>query len=627
MTGTTLLSVVFLLDIKKFHNISRLLFIASSCFFILVPSVFLGQRANAENYFLAAMLLPIMIFPVEEKVKILIGVAMTFVIWFFNQFGFFPIYLNQENIHLFPFELFQKFNFIGTFLIISIFIKHYRRYIFDVQIGASDNLVESKSFQSSILGAMPSLVSFIDENFIYRYANPQYQTVLGLHPDQMVGRPIKEVLGPAIYDIIKNPMTVAMKGQRVEYESEVVTKNGKLLAHFLYIPAFNSIEKIHGIYAIVTDITNMKKVEAQLEEAQAVAKIASWSCDLNRGDLQWSKQMYGHFNRNFEEGPLSYEEHKKYIHADDYSLWESAVQKCLVDGAPYRIRFRSVFPDKILTLEVQGRGLKDSSGKILQLLGTCQDVTELVHAETLTMLERAKSIHNAKLASLGELSAGVAHEINNPLAIIAGNLDLLPRLKADPVKFEAKILTMKKATERISKIISGLQKFSRSSESRKFVHLKISNIINEVSILVESKSKKFSTPVEFVCENDLEIFGDEIEIEQVLINLINNGIDAVKKLDKKWVQVIFIDDGAVVKIQVRDSGHGIPKDIAKNIFQPFFTTKIVGEGTGLGLSIVKGIVDDHGGKIEILENESHTCFELSFKKNEGDKNEFPNSIH
>ncbi|MFN8846301.1 MAG: sensor histidine kinase [Bdellovibrionales bacterium] len=110
------------------------------------------------------------------------------------------------------------------------------------------------------------------------------------------------------------------------------------------------------------------------------------------------------------------------------------------------------------------------------------------------------------------------------------------------------------------------------------------------------------------------ILCDSIEIEQVLVNLINNGIDAASKTDEKWVYINIFDEKNELVIQIIDSGNGIPPEIEEKIFQPFFTTKAVGEGTGLGLSIVKGILDQHKAQIQLRRDIKNTCFEVRFRK-------------
>lgn len=233
--------------------------------------------------------------------------------------------------------------------------------------------------------------------------------------------------------------------------------------------------------------------------------------------------------------------------------------------------------------------------------------------------EKAKALHNAKLALLGEMAASIAHEINNPLTIITGNLKILQNRVDSPEMLSKKIESISKATERIAKIVKGLKKFSRSEVKSDFKNVLISQITEEAFAMTEAKSKYCATPVICTIQSQASIFCDEIEIEQVLINLINNGIDAVKNSEEKWVKISLHEEKDSVVIQVRDSGNGIPKEIVGKLFQPFFTTKPIGEGTGLGLSIAKGILDDHDASLAILNNDPNTCFEIRFKKCEMSK--------
>jgi signal transduction histidine kinase len=239
---------------------------------------------------------------------------------------------------------------------------------------------------------------------------------------------------------------------------------------------------------------------------------------------------------------------------------------------------------------------------------------ELAKVNSDLATERSKSIHQAKLASLGEMSAGVAHEINNPLAIIAGSLPALEKSVQDPDKFSKKIQTIQHAVDRISKIVMGLKKFSRSSEIPVYQIAVLADILHESLVLIDAKAKRHHTAITTDIQSNATILCDVIEIEQVLINLINNAIDAVSKLTEKWVQIqLYEEHPKMLVLRIRDSGMGIPESVQQKLFQPFFTTKPVGKGTGLGLSITKGILDQHHASIVIL-NDPHTCFELRFSQ-------------
>ncbi len=364
-------------------------------------------------------------------------------------------------------------------------------------------------------------------------------------------------------------------------------------------------------------IDRYKARTAELEEAQSVAKIGSWSFDVRAMQIHWSRQMFEIFPESISNGAPSYEKHISTLHPDDQLTWRKTVEGALQDGMPYRMRYRTIFPDgRINWLEGIGEAKRNSLGNVVYLSGTCQDISEVVKSEELIKEERAKALQNAKLASLGEMSAGIAHEINNPLAIISGATWILPKVIDDPLKVESTLKSIEKATERIAKIVGALKKFSRSEEKSKHDVYSLSSIIKESMVLTSGKSSRSLTGVDFSASSEGLILCDEIEIEQVLINLINNGIDAIKDLKEKWIKISLFEEEKFVVIRVKDSGFGISENIQKKLFQPFFTTKIIGEGTGLGLSIVKGILDEHKATIEVLANQENTCFEIKFPKAE-----------
>ena len=610
-----------------------------------------------------------------------------------------------------------------------------------------------------------------------------------------------------------------------------------------------------------------KDLSKDLDSVQEMAKIGSWSYDFISGQISWSKQMFEIFPEDAARGTPSFERHSSTIHPDDRQLWKSTVEKCLADGKPYAMRFRSVFPDRHVWIDAHGQGLTGIDGKVIGLFGTCQDVTEtiiqelqlaaskdqlekaeimakigswelnlatylgswskgqlaifgldrlkgapsfeefmgfvhpddrslvlkafenilkdkakefqlifrillqdgkivrwvkergellltqegvpdrlvgtiqditeeklsgdrieqlknqlelisdnmpgpvsqvdrhgryvyasklyyehfgktseqilgkthqellphnvflqaeanikralsgervhhevpfvtasgkklfvqttfipflgqdgrpdgfltVVHDITALKQAEAKLIHVSRLASLGEMSAGIAHEINNPLAIISGSVDLLSKFADNPEKLASRVAAIKKSCERISKIVSGLKKFSRSDDRSNFALHDLSKVVTEAMILVESKSKRLDTPVTLDCQTHANVSCDEAEIEQVLVNLINNAIDAVKDKPEKWVKISLTEETSSIVLRIIDSGLGISEDVRSNLFQPFFTTKKVGEGTGLGLSITKGILDGHKATISVVADCPHTCFEIRFPKEEAAK--------
>ncbi len=356
----------------------------------------------------------------------------------------------------------------------------------------------------------------------------------------------------------------------------------------------------------------LRATKMDLEEAQAVAHMGSWSFDVQTRKITWSKQMFDIFGVDPNKGVPAYEQHLRNVHPEDQPLWQSHVEQCCRDGLPFKMRFRNVIGEEIVWVETVGRGKKNANGVVVQLNGTSQDITELLESEKEAKAERSKSMHQSKLASLGEMAAGIAHEINNPVAVISGAVALMPKHFGNPAELTRRLAMIDRACQRIGKIVLGLKKFSRSPDAREFKVESLAEILKESISLTAPRAQRHGVQLTYTCEVSPSIECDEIEIEQVIIILVNNAIDAVKDLAECWVHVHLAQESEVAILRITDSGTGIEPKIIAKLFEPFFTTKSAVSGTGLGLSIAKGILLDHKATIELLEPKPNTCFEIRF---------------
>lgn len=231
--------------------------------------------------------------------------------------------------------------------------------------------------------------------------------------------------------------------------------------------------------------------------------------------------------------------------------------------------------------------------------------------------ERKKmDVQNAKLTSLGEMASGIAHEINNPLAVILARSSLMrkqiDRNQYDPEVFKENLQKINITVDRIAKIIKGLKSFSRNADQDAFIATPVKTIVENTLELCNEKFRFQLVMLKVDPIPDISIECRESQLVQVLLNLLNNAYDAVEKNGERWVQLSFnMMKTNMITITVTDSGNGIPERIAQNIMQPFYTTKDVGKGTGLGLSISKGIVDDHRGEIYLDRKYQHTRFVIN----------------
>jgi len=221
-------------------------------------------------------------------------------------------------------------------------------------------------------------------------------------------------------------------------------------------------------------------------------------------------------------------------------------------------------------------------------------------------------VQHAKMSSLGEMAAGVAHEINNPLGIIQGKIEGLSRRLQDPQMDRARALEdcekVGSVVSRIAKIVSALRVFSKEAENDPFQANKMETIVNDILIFCSENLKNNQVDLRIAGNQNFNLECRPTQIAQVLVNMINNSFDAVRALPEKWIEINTTVQGDKARITVTDSGKGIPSAVAEKIMQPFFTTKEIGKGTGLGLSVSKGIIENHGGTIELDATAAHTRF-------------------
>ena len=227
---------------------------------------------------------------------------------------------------------------------------------------------------------------------------------------------------------------------------------------------------------------------------------------------------------------------------------------------------------------------------------------------------RIQMIHHEKMSALGEMAAGIAHEINNPLTVIKSKAIVIKRDvesgNPDPEKIFKEVERITSMSDRVAKIIRGLRNFARDGAADPF---EVCNVVDLVQDVLEITSARMQDHgIELRVNTGAKAIIAQIrptQILQVMVNLLNNAHDAIEKNELKWVELSLHDGPENIEIWVTDSGNGISREIQEKIFQPFFTTKEVGKGTGLGLGITVGIIKSHQGTIFV----DNTCPNTRFK--------------
>ncbi len=335
-----------------------------------------------------------------------------------------------------------------------------------------------------------------------------------------------------------------------------------------------------------------------LNRAQVVAHIGSWYLDIIKNILLWSDETYRMFGLSIGS-PLTYEKFLEIVHPDDREYvdkrWMAALNK-----EPYDIEHRIIVDGKVKWVREKVELEFDEEDKATRGIGTVQDITERKQAEEDSRRLREELMHVARVTTMGELTAALAHELNQPLMAIMSNAQAAHRFlaKKNPDLDEiGEILSdIIKDDKRASEVIGKLRALLRKSDLE-FTILNINDVIREVITLVHSDIviKNISLSSDLNDKIPL-VSGDRIQLQQVILNLILNSFEAMKDVDSKRLCMRTVqENGKFITVGVEDSGIGIDEKNIDSLFKPFFTTKK--EGLGMGLSINKVIIEAHGGSL------------------------------
>jgi two-component system NtrC family sensor kinase len=339
--------------------------------------------------------------------------------------------------------------------------------------------------------------------------------------------------------------------------------------------------------------------------SESVAEIV-YLLDHRNHKLLWVnesfKELYGYPGDDFYQNPDFWLE---FVHPDDRAGIETALEDQLSNGK-LELEYRIIRPDQTVRL-IYDRTfpILNEAGEVYRIVGIAEDITERKRTE--------ERLHEtARLASIGELAAGVAHEINNPLTSVQGYSEMVLS-KNLPEEVSADIQTIYDEAQRAAKIVQNLLFFARKRNTEK-QYLDLNSVLSRA---LEMKSYDFRVSnvdvVTDLAPGNHKTMVDEHQLVQVFLNILTNAEQAIHQEGAEgqiWVTTTGSDD--YINITIKDDGPGmLPEDLGK-IFEPFFTTKEVGQGTGLGLSISYGIIKQHDGDIwaESVEGEG-TAFHIT----------------
>jgi PAS domain S-box-containing protein len=370
---------------------------------------------------------------------------------------------------------------------------------------------------------------------------------------------------------------------------------------------------------------SLRRTESYLAEAQRLTHTGSWAWRVaGRDALHLSEEWYRIYGFDPEEGLSAWEKRRQRMHPEDRAKWQETTDRAIREKSDYEGEHRILLPDgTVKYTHTVGHPVLNASGDVVQFVGTVMDVTERKRAEQeRERLRQAQAdlTRVNRVTTMGELTASVAHEVNQPIAAAVTNaktcLRWLTRDQPDLEEARAAAMRIVNDGTRAAEIIKRIRLlFKKETSERELVD--INEVVEEMVVLLRGEAMRYSISLKTELEADTpRVMADRVQLQQVLMNLMLNGMDAMKDADGTRELTIKSQRGEndQVLVSVNDTGVGLPPEQADRIFTAFFTTKQ--HGTGMGLSISRSIVESHDGRLWAADNAprgASFCFSLPAK--------------
>jgi PAS domain S-box-containing protein len=458
--------------------------------------------------------------------------------------------------------------------------------------------------------ASDAIVS-IDDTGLIVFANPATATIFGHDPAELVGKPLTILMPEYMRDLHRNGFKRYLAtGQRhlnwQAIELTALRKNGE---EFSVEISFGELNRDgHKIFTgILRDISKRKQAEQALQrseaflaEGQRLGKIGCYSWRVATSEITWSEQLYHIFG--FEIGaPVTPEMIRTRVHPEDVSLYEKMVEDARNGGNDFEWQYRLLLPDNSTKyLHAVARATRNKDGQ-LEYIAAIQDVTERRLSQEALDKARSELAHVARVMTLGTLTASIAHEVRQPITAAVTDAKTCARWlnRIEPDVGEAREATSRLVKDliRASEIISRISSlFKKEPPKRELVD--VNELVEEMIVLLRGEARTHSISIQHDLAGDLpQIVADRVQVQQVLMNLMLNGLDAMKGLSNPGVLRIISrrEEIGQILVSVSDTGVGLPPEHTEKIFAAFFTSKA--QGTGMGLAISRSIIESHGGRL------------------------------
>jgi PAS domain S-box-containing protein len=478
----------------------------------------------------------------------------------------------------------------------------------DDTVRAKAQLDEVRMLVDSVFDNIPTVLYLRDLDGTIRMINKYGAAMFGkTHPAEVIGQNATDLDSEAERrEAAAAQAQLLATGQPVtqEYRRHVGGRDMTVLNTIF--PIRDATGQIVRIGGFASDVTELYKARNELQDAQNLLQTIfdNVPAELYLRRLDGQYLMANHWALDFygmTEADLPHLTAETFDTGDGTAVSRQAQRELLATGRPVTREYHHQARGRDVVILNTIFPLRNADGQIDRIGGVSTDITELLHART-QLRQAQESLHQSeKLAALGQLLAGIAHELNNPLAVVLGRAAILQE-KLTGTPHATPLQKLREAANRCARIVKTFLAMARQTGPRRQ--------LVDVNDLIES-ALELTTYGLRTCDitwnaralsQRLQIEADPDQIVQVLINLIINAQHALqdqpspRSLD---IRTYLNPDGDWLTIAIADNGPGVPDAIAHRIFDPFFTTKAVGQGTGLGLSVCKSMIEAHGGRLTL----------------------------
>jgi PAS domain S-box-containing protein len=368
------------------------------------------------------------------------------------------------------------------------------------------------------------------------------------------------------------------------------------------------------VSAAVRDVTErvrsqeaLRRSESYLAEAQKLTRTGSWAWEVaERRASHLSEEWYRVYGFDPKEGMSAWNKRLERIHPDDCDGRQQAIDRAINEKSDYEVEYRILVPGgAVRYLRSVGHPVLNASGDLVQFVGSSTDITERKQAEEALHQAQTDVARINRITTMGELTASLAHEVKQPIAAAVTDANTcvrwLSRDNPDVEQARAAASRVVMDATRAAEIITRVQQLFKKGTPEQAL-IDVNEIIREMIVLLGRDATRYDVSIQTELAKDPpQVRGDRVQLQQVLMNLMTNSIDAMKDLDgtRELVLSSQAEEGHLV-ISVSDTGIGLPPKSADQIFDAFFTTKP--QGTGMGLRISRSIVESHGGRLWAASN-------------------------